>query len=230
MKKMPEMKCPECGNIVDNSLENCPYCNYSLKPMKRGRPKKASLYKCDVCGAEFNVKSNFCPNCGNPLQKDEEEYITCSKCGEKTPVNSTYCYHCGNSLEKEVANTSNPEEQIIPITEIKEEYPTPRTKPVKKPKTNNHLFFYISLIIFFATGCFTAVILSSHLKNKTDEKIDTSPKVYKINRTLSCINENNEEQNYYFDNDKLVQYSMYSIKDYKTSSKAEEEMKTFKEK
>ena len=43
---MNEIKCPECGNMVEESLENCPTCGYPLKKKKEKKNSSVSLCAC----------------------------------------------------------------------------------------------------------------------------------------------------------------------------------------
>ena len=227
------IKCPMCGEEMDDKEVKWPACGHDLKeeinptPKKRGRPKKINTIKCEDCGIDFDSGLSECPNCGCPAPRaivkenlPEPTYMFCAECGSKIPQNSTECPKCGYPI-----GTNNT--KLIPT-------PIEKPKKIKKDKTNHNtgkVFFYIFLVLFFLAGCFTAVVISSSLKSNNNDKKDNNPIEYKINKTLSCINSNNnEEHNYYFDNNKLVQYSRYSIKDYETDSKANAEMKAFKNK
>ncbi len=231
---MGVIKCPNCGEEIDEKEEKCIKCGHDLKKeiitttKRRGRPRKIHMIKCEDCGIEYDEALTECPNCGCPKlevtnknNENKTQYIFCAECGSKIAQNSTECPNCGYPIQDKV---------ILPSIEGKEDKP----KKVKAKKQNKYIgkiFFFIFLALFFLAGCFTAVLLSSNLKSKKNNEKDTNPIEYKINKTLSCINEDlDEEHNYYFDHNKLVQYSRYSIKDYETDSKANSEMKEFKNK
>jgi DNA-directed RNA polymerase subunit RPC12/RpoP len=41
-----------------------------------------ALIKCPECGKEISDKATACPNCGNPMNQ-QEEYLCCPKCGSR---------------------------------------------------------------------------------------------------------------------------------------------------
>ncbi|MEM0354497.1 MAG: zinc ribbon domain-containing protein [Thermoplasmata archaeon] len=55
-KELNEIKCPNCGVIVDKNDKYCWNCGFKLK-----------LDKCPNCGAELHPNDKFCRNCGYML-------------------------------------------------------------------------------------------------------------------------------------------------------------------
>ncbi len=65
-----------------------------------------NCYKvCSHCNKTFFSGSNFCPNCGSPLQSlDKHEsaqvaaFKVCKSCNTRNPKENTHCSLCGNEL------------------------------------------------------------------------------------------------------------------------------------
>lgn len=51
---------------------------------------------CSYCGKELEDNINFCPSCGQEVEK-----LKCPKCHEEVNEEETYCHHCGERLSKE---------------------------------------------------------------------------------------------------------------------------------
>lgn len=238
--------CAECGAEIDINTTACPECGrpveVEVKPAakkkeetkeetptpapakKRGRPPKKKTIPCKECGFLVEVGLETCPECGYRVA--EEPKIEEPKAEEK-PVKKT-----AKKIEPEIIT----EPEVIEELEIeKEPEETEEIVTPKIPKKKSHIkasevFFYIFLIIFFFAGCATAVFLYDKTRENQNKETITNES-YKINRTLSCINETNtEEQNYYFDNNKLVKYSMYSVKTYSNNDEVEAEIQNFRDK
>ncbi len=231
---MAQFKCPKCQTEVNDTMKYCPSCGQLLEteevkkePVKRGRPRKIVTIKCEDCGSEFDSKMDNCPNCGCPApgKVSTKSLITCPECQNEIPDKSKECPICGYPLKEDVQDLKL--ENTSPVEVPK------KAKKSNKPKDNSSIkqvTFYTLLALFFIAGCLTAVFLYSKvLDKKQDNKPET--KTYKVTRTLSCVNENNsEERNYYFDSNTLIQYSMYTIKDYNTEIAADKEIKEFNKK
>lgn len=52
---------------------------------------------CQNCGAEV-VDSDFCFNCGEKVEKYENDSDICPKCGTKNSKDTTFCRECGHKL------------------------------------------------------------------------------------------------------------------------------------
>lgn len=51
---------------------------------------------CSYCGKELEDNINFCPSCGQEVEK-----LKCPKCHEEVSEEEAYCHHCGERLSKE---------------------------------------------------------------------------------------------------------------------------------
>ena len=56
------------------------------------------MVKCQNCGAEV-VGSDFCFNCGEKVEKYQQDSDVCPKCGTKNNNNTTFCRECGHKLD-----------------------------------------------------------------------------------------------------------------------------------
>ena len=193
---MPMIKCPNCGEEIDEKNERCLKCGHDLKkeitttPKRRGRPKKVNTIKCEDCKIEYDIALTECPNCGCPkpevMSNPKQaifEYIFCEECGSKISQDNTECPNCGYPIQHKV--------NLAPV--IVKDDKTKKAKIKKQNKDISKIFFFIFLALFFLAGCFTAVVLSNTLKNKAHNETDTNPIEYKINRTLSCVSEDGFE-------------------------------------
>ena len=64
------------------------------------------MVKCQNCGAEV-VGSDFCFNCGEKVEKYENNSDICPKCGTKNSKNTTFCSECGHKLNSSVGPVSS---------------------------------------------------------------------------------------------------------------------------
>ncbi|MBX8632563.1 MAG: SPFH domain-containing protein [Thermoplasmata archaeon] len=57
--------------------------------------------QCPKCGAIITAQTNFCPNCGAPLQQPQpaQQMLKCPKCGSDVPSTSRFCPNCGTELK-----------------------------------------------------------------------------------------------------------------------------------
>jgi ribosomal protein L40E len=58
------------------------------------------MVKCSKCGAEV-VGSDFCFNCGEKVEKSNNDSDICPKCGTKNGKNTTFCRECGYKLNQD---------------------------------------------------------------------------------------------------------------------------------
>lgn len=68
---MEQLRCPECGEFIDDNVSVCPHCGFPIEG------EKAHI-KCPECGFEIESKGNIavCPNCAFPFggQKKENKW------------------------------------------------------------------------------------------------------------------------------------------------------------
>lgn len=62
--------------------------------------------KCQKCGYEEDVGSNFCPECGSELKVYQKSF-RCPYCNEEISCNAVKCKHCGEWLNKKVEMENN---------------------------------------------------------------------------------------------------------------------------
>ena len=78
--------------------------------------------KCPNCGAEVDINTTFCPQCGKEQEKIEvEPFIPngkrkCSGCGEIIDDKNEFCPKCGT--KKEVVEASKAEETVEIVEEV----------------------------------------------------------------------------------------------------------------
>lgn len=58
--------------------------------------KNNRTIKCTKCGSEIPTESNYCPNCGNKVEKK----FFCSNCGREMSQDSNFCSNCGQKREQ----------------------------------------------------------------------------------------------------------------------------------
>lgn len=64
-----------------------------------------ALVKCPECNNEVSDKAKFCPNCGYPINEEnnvEQEYQFCMYCGIRNFMTAQYCQNCGKTLASSV--------------------------------------------------------------------------------------------------------------------------------
>ena len=57
---MAKIKCPECGNMIDEKAIECPVCGTKIAE---------NIVRCDHCGEVFFKDDGLCPNCHRPPKK-----------------------------------------------------------------------------------------------------------------------------------------------------------------
>lgn len=58
-----------------------------------------SMIICPECGKEISDKASSCPNCGNPLSKNENKKF-CMHCGAAIDKECVVCPQCGKQVEE----------------------------------------------------------------------------------------------------------------------------------
>lgn len=59
-----------------------------------------ALIKCPECGKEISDKSEYCVNCGFPIQTSLQKRIICPECGNPVEDGKNICGYCGYEIEK----------------------------------------------------------------------------------------------------------------------------------
>jgi rubrerythrin len=59
---MEQLRCPECGELIDDNASVCPHCGFPIEG-------ENAHIKCPKCGFEIESKGNItvCPNCAFPF-------------------------------------------------------------------------------------------------------------------------------------------------------------------
>lgn len=93
------------GNLAHNDKQHqgnmitCPHCKGRVPSLGKycnlcGKPLEAPKKKCVKCNAEINVKSKFCPHCGEA----QNENKFCDDCGAEISPNAKFCPECGSKI------------------------------------------------------------------------------------------------------------------------------------
>lgn len=79
---------------------------------------------CNNCGNNIDENLNFCPHCGNQIQK----HITCRACNNSIDSNLNFCPYCGTSTKQYTNNQNDIHEQSTTIitNSYTQEEPKPR--------------------------------------------------------------------------------------------------------
>ncbi len=77
-------KCPNCGKMVPNDAQFCPYCGHKFV---------SGMKKCVKCGKDIPEDAQFCPYCGAPQKS------VCPNCGKEIPPDVAFCPYCGQKLK-----------------------------------------------------------------------------------------------------------------------------------
>lgn len=121
-----ELRCPECGAVMDADDEVCPQCGaeFAFYCPQCGEEIPADATVCPHCGSELDEgvedesepidegkvdaqaaqrvgsvpRAEFCSNCGGPIAPDDEE---CPACG------ADLCPDCGTALGSDDAVCPN---------------------------------------------------------------------------------------------------------------------------
>jgi len=131
------MKCPKCGNTIQDDAVFCDRCGTRLtQPDPRestaapaSPPASAQGIICPQCGASNMPGEMFCSECGTPLAAPQPEPNAkiasppiddqlqqtgqgqlCPVCGVPVAPGDTFCYACGAELEATVIAQASPRE------------------------------------------------------------------------------------------------------------------------
>lgn len=82
------IRCPNCGNEVQNGSVFCGKCGTKLEEKK----KDEKLKICKKCGEEIPEDSLFCTSCGTKIEKENR---FCIQCGNELEDEDIFCQNCG---------------------------------------------------------------------------------------------------------------------------------------
>ena len=74
---------------------------YTKYMQLRSFEKENTKTTCE-CGYVAFKNEKFCPQCGNSLIKEEQQYIICPNCEQETEEDSNYCSCCGSKIENTI--------------------------------------------------------------------------------------------------------------------------------
>ncbi len=112
---------------------------------------------CNKCGKFLTEDTDFCPECGNKIVKEEKvnnEVTFCNQCGKKIEGDTAFCPECGNKIVKDTVkpasefkvntnvaqnnisnvNTNVAQNNVNPVTPIPT-YQQPVQQPVQQYQT-----------------------------------------------------------------------------------------------
>ncbi len=84
------MKCPKCGEELEDGAAFCTNCGEKL----------ASAPVCPHCGAELREGDGFCGKCGKPVAKEEKTSV-CPNCGAELEPDEKFCSQCDTAVTTE---------------------------------------------------------------------------------------------------------------------------------
>ncbi len=87
------IKCENCGNMVNASSKFCPDCGAEIVVME-------APAVCGKCGEPLIKGKAFCASCGAPVV-NKRLFIKCGKCGADLIYGKAFCVNCGAKVEEE---------------------------------------------------------------------------------------------------------------------------------
>ena len=97
-EKVKKFKCPECGNLIDNS-DFCGNCGFRLTKNLFYTIKESSVKSCPECSNKNNLDAEFCGNCGKTLPLVSKlELIRCPECNKPVRQDVNFCRFCGHNF------------------------------------------------------------------------------------------------------------------------------------
>ena len=99
--------------VIDKCVHPTPMHRYqSFTEVIKALDGEGELIKCSNCGFEVKKTSNFCPECGTPIQqpqpKPEEKVAKCPKCGADRMGAARFCDKCGHDYSKQPTRPNPP--------------------------------------------------------------------------------------------------------------------------
>ena len=82
-----QVKCPDCGGVVDKDAKFCPNCGHQLMVFDQ----------CVNCGKNLSPNARFCPRCGHPAD-EKPASKKCPNCGTENLPGASFCNQCGERL------------------------------------------------------------------------------------------------------------------------------------
>ena len=103
---MAKIKCPECGNMIDEKVIECPVCGTKIAE---------NIVRCEHCGEVYFKDDGLCPNCHRP-PKNTEKNRTKQQTVQEEPKKET-----------ESTNTQKQDQPAPVVVAAKDEADTPKT-------------------------------------------------------------------------------------------------------
>ncbi|GAA0182288.1 hypothetical protein SH2C18_46930 [Clostridium sediminicola] len=92
-EKREEIRQYQMGNVTNEQVKT-----ESEQP-KEGlieEIKEESTLQCNKCGQVVNNDDNFCPSCGNKIEKIKKNF--CKHCGKEVNGDNKFCIFCGKEV------------------------------------------------------------------------------------------------------------------------------------
>lgn len=87
-----EKECPKCHAKIPGEQRFCGVCGFDINSKEGGKSESRKIV-CSHCGAEMDLHSKFCPECG-------DKYHPCPECGADMGDGVKKCPICGHELPK----------------------------------------------------------------------------------------------------------------------------------
>lgn len=89
------IRCPNCGNEVQNGLAFCGKCGTRLEEAKK---ETVNFKICRKCGERIPEDSAFCTSCGTKVENVKK---ICVQCGNELKEDEIFCSNCGTKSVSE---------------------------------------------------------------------------------------------------------------------------------
>lgn len=127
-----------------------------------------ALIKCSECGNLVSDKAKACPNCGCPIEQENESGMACPECGQTVTPTDSVCPNCGYPLENSNADPSNS------FQKSNQGYYSYDFDPDEGQSNKKHILIWVIVISFVAIAAFSLYFFSELGYFDNTEAIDNT--------------------------------------------------------